>query len=241
MRKEDAILKINKLGNVGNIIVKIMKVFVIIGFVLTLLGTIVVMALPKNLFKMDLGSTADIIIDVSGMVGTLDETGKEAMLQGFYDGLEEEDAGVSINVNGSEYETVNAEVTDTGMYVEAAVDTYSIELGDFGIVCTLGAVTLVALFITLFFAGKLCQAFRDCESPFEEKVVKQLNALAYSLLPWVVLGSLTESISESIFTNNFNLMIGVDLGMVLIILFIFVLAYIFKYGAVLQQESDETL
>jgi len=33
----------------------------------------------------------------------------------------------------------------------------------------------------------------------------------------------------------------VDLGMVLIILFIFVLAYIFKYGAVLQQESDETL
>ena len=121
------------------------------------------------------------------------------------------------------------------------MDTYSIELGDFGIVCALGAVTLVALFITLLFAGKLCQAFRDCESPFEEKVVKQLNALAYSLLPWVVLGSLTESISESIFTNNFNLMIGVDLGMVLIILFIFVLAYIFKYGAVLQQESDETL
>ena len=163
------------------------------------------------------------------------------MLQGFYDGLSEEDAGVSMNVNGSEYETVNAEVTDTGMYVEAAVDTYSIELGDFGIVCALGAITLVALFITLLFAGKLCQAFRDCESPFEEKVVKQLNSLAYSLLPWVVLGSLTESISESIFTNNFNLMIGVDLGMVLIILFIFVLAYIFKYGAVLQQESDETL
>ena len=76
MKKEDAILKINKLGNAGNIIVKIMKVFVIIGFVFTLLGAIAVMALPKNLFKMDLGSTADITIDVSGKVGTLDETGK---------------------------------------------------------------------------------------------------------------------------------------------------------------------
>ena len=102
-------------------------------------------------------------------------------------------------------------------------------------------VTLVALLITLIFAGKLCKAFRDCESPFEENVVKQLNALAFSLLPWVVLDSLTESVTESIFTNTFNLFIGVDLGMVMIIFFIFVLAYIFKYGAVLQQESDETL
>ena len=40
---------------------------------------------------------------------------------------------------------------------------------------------------------------------------------------------------------KFNQMIGVDLGMVLIIFFIFVLVHIFKYGAVLQQESDETL
>ncbi len=122
-----------------------------------------------------------------------------------------------------------------------AVDAYTIEFRDLGIVCALGVVTLVALLITLIFAGKLCKAFRDCESPFEENVVKQLNALAFSLLPWVVLDSLTESVTESIFTNTFNLFIGVDLGMVMIIFFIFVLAYIFKYGAVLQQESDETL
>ena len=241
MRKEDAILKINKLGNVGNIVVRIMKIFVILGLVLTLAGAIAVMALPKNLVKLDLGATADITVDVTGMVSSLDEAGKEAMLQGFFDGLDEEDAGVSMNLNGSEYETVSAEVTDTGMYVESEVETYSIELRDLGIVCVLGMITLIALFISLLFAGKLCQAFRDCESPFGENVVKQLNALAYSLLPWVILGSLTESISESIFTNNFNLMIGVDMGMVLIIIFIFVLAYIFKYGAVLQQESDETL
>ena len=200
MRKEDAILKINKLGNVGNIIVRIMKIFVVIGFVLTLIGAIAVMALPKNLVKIDLGSTADITVDVSGF-GPLDEKGKEEMLQGFFGGMDEVEGG-SMSLNGSVYEPVKVETTDTGMYVEAAVDTYSIELGDFGIVCALGAITLVALFITLLFAGKLCQAFRDCESPFEEKVVKQLNSLAYSLLPWVVLGSLTESISESIFTNN---------------------------------------
>ena len=239
MRKEEAILKINKLGNVGNIIVRIMKVFIIIGFVLTLIGAIAVIALPKNLVKMDLGSTADITVDVSGF-GPLDEKGKEEMLQGFFGGMDEVEGG-SMSLNGSVYEPVKVETTDTGMFVETEVETYSIELKDFGVVCVLGMITLAALYITLIFAGKLCQAFRDCESPFEEKVVKQLSALAYSLLPWIILGSLTESITESIFTNNFDIMIGVDLGMVLIIIFIFVLAYIFKYGAVLQQESDETL
>ena len=241
MKKEDAILKINKLGNVGDVIVKIMKILVVIGFVLTLIGAITVMILPKNLMKLDLGAKADITLNVSELVGTLDEAGKEALLQEFYDGLNEETAGVSMNLNGSEYETVSAQVTDTGLFMETAVETYSVELGDLGIVCVLGIITLAALFVSLLFAGRLCKAFRDCESPFEENVVKQLNALAYSLLPWVILGSLTETITNGIFTNNFNLMIGVDMGMVLIIIFIFVLAYIFKYGAVLQQESDETL
>ena len=241
MRKEDAILKVNKLGNVGNIVVRILKIIAVIGFVLMLAGAIAVMALPKNLMKLDLGAKADITLDVTELVGTLDEAGKEAILQGFYDGLDEGDAGVSMNLNGSEYETVSVETTDTGLFVESEVETYSIELRDLGIVCVLGIITLAALFVSLLFAGKLCQAFRDCESPFEENVVKQLNALAYSLLPWAILGSLTESVTESIFTNNYNIMIGVDLGMVLIIIFIFVLAYIFKYGAVLQQESDETL
>ncbi len=241
MRKEDAILKVNKLGNISNIVVRILKIIVIIGLVLTVAGTILVMALPKDLIKMDLGETADITIDVSAFGVELDEEGKEAMLEGFYDGLYEEEANVSMNLNGSEFEAVKAEVNDNGMFVEMAVDAYAIEFRDLGIVCALGVVTLVALLITLIFAGKLCKAFRDCESPFEENVVKQLNALAFSLLPWVVLDSLTESVTESIFTNTFNLFIGVDFGMVMIIFFIFVLAYIFKYGAVLQQESDETL
>ena len=69
------------------------------------------------------------------------------MLQGFFDGLDEEDAGVSMTLNGSEYETVSAEVTDTGMYVESEVETYSIELRDLGIVCVLGMITLIALFV----------------------------------------------------------------------------------------------
>ncbi len=97
MKKEDAILKVNKLGNISNIIVRIMKIIVIIGLILTVAGTILVMALPKDLIKMDLGETVDLTIDVSAFGVGLDEEGKEAMLEGFYDGLYEEDANVSMN------------------------------------------------------------------------------------------------------------------------------------------------
>ena len=52
MKKEEAVLKINKLGNISNIIVRICKIFVVIGLVLTVLGAIVTMVLPKDLIKM---------------------------------------------------------------------------------------------------------------------------------------------------------------------------------------------
>ena len=37
------------------------------------------------------------------------------------------------------------------------------------------------------------------------------------------------------------LVLGIDLKMVFVILVILALTFIFKYGAILQQESDETL
>ena len=54
------------------------------------------------------------------------------------------------------------------------------------------------------------------------------------------------SIADNFITNlinvgNFELGISIDIKVVLVIILIFVLVYIFKYGAVLQRESDETL
>ena len=244
MKKEDAILKINKLGNVSNIIVRICKILVIIGLVFTVIGTIIMMALPKDLVKMDMGATADVLVDVSTFGVTFTEEEKAAFATGLKDGLEDEerqDIRMNMDVNGSVYEADEIIMEDDSIRVKATVDTYTVELGDLRWVMIFAVVTMVALFITLIFAGRLCRAFRDCQSPFEESIVKNLTAIAYSLFPWVVMNSVFSSIKESIFTNNVQIMLGVDLGVVMVILLIFVLAYIFKYGAILQQESDETL
>jgi hypothetical protein len=244
MKKEEAILKINKLGNVANIIVRICKIFVILGLTITLLGTVATMVLPKNLVKMDMGATAEITVDMSTFGVTFTEEDKEAFASEANGRLETEEKDghqITMSVNGSVYETEVIEMGDHSVRMRGTVDTYTVTMGDLLFVMILGIVSLSALFVTLVFSGRLCRAFRDCESPFEETVVKNLTCLAYSLFPWVVMNSVFESLTESIFTNNVQLILGVDLGVVVVILLIFVLAYIFKYGAVLQQESDETL
>ena len=244
MKKEEAILKINKLGKVSNIIVRICKILVIIGLVFTVLGTIIMMVLPKDLVKMDMNATADVSVNMSTLGVTFSEEEKAAFAAGLQDGLEDEerqDIRMNMDVNGSVYEANEIVMEDDSVKVKATVDTYTVELGDLRWVMVFAVVTLAALFVTLVFAGRLCRAFRDCQSPFEDSIVKNLTAIAYSLFPWVVMNSAFSSIKESIFTNNVQLILGVDLGVVMVILLIFVLAYIFKYGAILQQESDETL
>ncbi len=244
MKKEDAILKINKLGNVSNIIVRIMKIVLIIGLVFTVLGTIITMVLPKDLITIEMSAAADVMVDVSSFGVAFTEEDKEAFAEGMYAGLTEDgdmNVQMTMDVNGSVYEADEILVEDSAIGVRGIVDTYTVEFGDLRVVLIFAIITITALYVTLVFAGRLCRAFRDCQSPFEEGVVKNLNCLAYSLFPWVVMNSIMNSITESILTNNVQMVLGVDLGVVVVICLIFVLAYIFKYGAVLQQESDETL
>ena len=94
----------------------------------------------------------------------------------------------------------------------------------------------------LFFVGALCKAFRYCESPFEENVIKKMQNLAISLIPWTIISAIADSFATSLLdAGSFEFGIGVDMNVVLVIILIFGLVYIFKYGAVLQRESDETL
>ena len=46
---------------------------------------------------------------------------------------------------------------------------------------------------------------------------------------------------ETAFTSNIRTGFNIDIPTVIVILLLFGLAYVFKYGAVLQTESDETL
>ena len=147
----------------------------------------------------------------------------------------------TINANDVEYNINEMTADENGIYLDVAADNIVFNLSSsFGIML-LSTVALVLSFVTVWFVGALCKAVAQCQTPFEENIIKKLQYLAYSLIPWAFFTTVSDSMLSGMMTGKTQINVGVDLGMVLVIVIIFALTYIFKYGAVLQQESDETL
>ena len=93
--------------------------------------------------------------------------------------------------------------------------------------------------VTITFIIKLCKEFKTCETPFSNDVIKRMKQVGYSLIPWCFTYPTAEAAANFMVSNNLNL--SIDLGMIIMVLVVIALTHIFKYGAMLQQESDETL
>ena len=68
-----------------------------------------------------------------------------------------------------------------------------------------------------------------------------MQNLAISLIPWTIVSSVSDSVVASYLQGGLQFQFNLDLSVALVVLIVFILVYIFKYGAILQQESDETL
>jgi hypothetical protein len=86
----------------------------------------------------------------------------------------------------------------------------------------------------------LCKAFAKCNSPFDEEVIKKMRLFAISLIPWSVF-SMLGNYMIAYMSGSPKVNLSINIAVVFTIVVIFALTYIFRYGAVLQQESDETL
>ena len=216
--KDQTIRNINDLGKVSRIIIIFFKIFAIVGIVCSLTGGIIAAVIPGDSIQMRGSAEADVIVDLDklpGKVFSVDEGSDSINLFGT-------DLSISFKEN---------EKTDEGtvykMNASAGKMKYShlkplIVLGLFGM-----AVFCTLVLIALIFGQKLAKALSVCDSPFEEKVIKAMMNFGKSLIPMAVFFVLLYGLSG----------VGTALAVLVVILFI----QIFKYGAKLQKESDETL
>ena len=236
--KEDAISKINKMGKAGSIITIILRIFVILGLVGTIVAALVLAVLPEDTLHIRIAGKANVDVNLASVVGK--NAAEEALADidlseyGYEKGAELDLEGVSYGIDKLETKGSHILISGNG------------EMGDFNLrklVGPLVAVTLhlIMTLITLFFIGALFKAVGKCQSPFEEDVIKKMRMFAYSLIPWVVFSSISDMASKGIFNNRVKFSLSVNFNMVFIVLMILALTYIFQYGAVLQRESDETL
>lgn len=236
MMKEDAIKKINKMGEIATIITVIAKIFIIIALVSVFALTVAAAFIPKDFLTVSADSRFMVDIDFSSFGKTLTD---EEVMQGRQEVeniLEEADDSADYSINA-------IDIDHDGVYVDVTTSTNNIDFNLHNLVWVLlfAFFYLAMTLVTLFFIGFLFKAFQNCKSPFEQNVIKKMKNLAFSLIPWTVLSSVSDTVIRSFFIKSLQISVGVDLKIVMAVLIILALAYIFQYGAVLQQESDETL
>lgn len=237
MSKEATIQKINTYGKIGKIITIILAVLVGLSTFVTIVGGIVLKVMPNDLMvlRMDNVTTAILnpaVIDSSMPTGEL-----QAVVDAFNNGT----VKGGVNLGAVSFAMDHAELKDGTLVLTSSGNVGDISLDTLSIGVFVAAIALILTFISLLFGAFLCRAFEVCESPFDNMVIKKMRNFAFSLLPWAVFSSVPDSVMNSILNNSLRMRLSLDENVIFTVLIILALTVVFKYGAELQRESDETL
>lgn len=234
--KQEVVAKINKFGKVGEVIANICRIVVIMGVVVLLVAGIMLLAvMPKNMMNINVKTVMGLTFDAATIgetFATEDVTEMEASLREEFNG----------NVTANGEELVISDVVVNGDVMEITAETDKVELfgkGKVVIFLIMQLLQMAVAIVTITFIIKLCKEFKTCETPFSNDVIKRMKQVGYSLIPWCFTYPTAEAAANFMVSNNLNL--SIDLGMIIMVLVVIALTHIFKYGAMLQQESDETL
>ena len=218
--KNENVAKINKLGKISRIFIIIIRVAVIIGIVCVPIVCTLVMLIPNDSLKVTGSGTAQIVME------------DDAMLEHILDiNIQESDFDVKIfglKIHWLVTDEKNAD-DQRVINIDGGIDELSVKhIKLMAVAAAVSAeVLLICILIALNFAKKLAIALENCNSPFEEEVLRRMKGFGIALAIWAGAVLLIGGIS------------GIFAAFVAIIVLLFI--SIFKYGAQLQQESDETL
>lgn len=225
--------KINVIGRICRVIVTILMVLSCIGTGALLTAGIVLVALPQDGVAADVSGTAKI--EVYGKwIDTVPDKDVEELNRSI------ETGSADLSIAGNQAAKVEKEgdtITVTGTATEKQFTLR--RLGLALLVTALGTGALIYVFLML---SKLMKELAVCDSPFTDGVVKRMTGFAISLIPYAVIKPTVASIAGALFAaGDFEIGLNFDLGTLFAALVIFLLITIFKYGASLQKEADETL
>ena len=232
--------KVNKIGKAGKIVSIILIVLLSIGAFSLLLAGGVCAVLPEDTVEVSFRPNADVLVGRSIL-------GQE------WSRIDEIVAEAQEALTGKYGEVIQFEKTDRGLLIR--LDRLMEEGEVFRLRNALGAiwaglVGIASAIVALVMFLKLCKAFEACRSPFDEAVIRRMNIFAWTLIVCAVVGSFAGSAAQSavmafqnagIHVGAKNFGVSLDLFPIFAALIVFFLCMIFRYGAQLQQEADETL
>ncbi|MGX8679803.1 MAG: hypothetical protein ACSW8B_00255 [bacterium] len=220
---EQSIKRINRMGHIGQIITLIMKIVLIIVLLLSIALTVFVSRIPSDSITVDMNADAEVVCNYGPL--------KDFLQLGPIEGLKE---AVTFNVDHFQFKIDQLEEKDQQLFIKAKAQGELFNNRDLLPMMISTSVKVFLLLVCVFAFSALAKALRYCRSPFEDQVITKMRHLAWALIPWIVASSTDFSLPQGIHVQ-------VNIGMLLPVFIILVLIYIFRYGAILQRESDETL
>ncbi|MDE6797242.1 MAG: hypothetical protein K2J36_04440 [Ruminococcus sp.] len=217
--KNEITEKINTVGKYGCIVSKIMKGISLACAIVILVCTLIVcLFLPAGTLKFDGTAQGRLSYNTEQRaIGFDDMENKHMKFMGAELKIDFEESAdqTQENVNNIDISASAEKFTDKQLKVYGG-------LFGFGLVCL-----LVSIYVIFMFVVKLCKALEVCHSPFEADVITAMKKLGYSFIPFGVISILNNGISAP--------------SVIMTVLVVMLFVNIFKYGAELQRESDDTV
>ena len=221
--------KVNRIGKAGKIVSIVLIVLLSIGAFGLLIGGIACVAMPKDAIHVTVNPNVDVQVNKSIMGNAWADV--------------DEALATANEKVGEEFDGVTIEKTADGLTVHVN------DLGEhefFGVRDALKAISagltgIACAIVTVVMFMMLCDAFRTCRSPFDEIVIKRMNIFAWTLIACAVVGSIAAAAATAAVAGLGSVNFNLSLTPIFTALIIFFLCMIFRYGAELQKESDETL
>ncbi len=226
--KNDYMAKINKMGKISHALAKICTVMLYIALVCCIVGGVMLALVPQDGIMVTTSHRAQIEMDMThSIMPSLVAIDTEA------DGTFELD-GIKYN----QFEITGDMAKQTAV---AKSSPYTYSLNDMMWVMLTGAVMCLTMINALRKISALFELFKECETPFTVETADYFKKVAVAFIPIVIAGRLMEAVIKMVTTGVFDLVIGIDLTVVLLVVVVLMMSEIFRYGAMLQTESDETL
>ncbi len=213
--------KINTFGKVGKIITSIIIVVLLVveGFLLA--GTIVAAVLPKDSVSVDAQGGGTVRFDAE------------------YFGFDSDELSLNIGstqIKLAEFDSVKTHSQDGSVIMDVQSGEFHFNLNTLLGLMIIGIIRLASFVVALYFLKALMKAFMTCGSPFDENVIAKMRNFAIALIPCIAVHEIA-----GCFVPGFSHGGSLDLVKVAFVLIIFMLTAVFKYGAQLQKEHDETV
>ncbi len=235
--KNSSIKRINTAGLIGYIVSIILIIGAIAGMVIIGICTAGAFAVSDN----EINIKMDTNININSKGNFLSKLNSFV----FIDGVEDlstltEDAKDGLELNDSEFSELTVKEDDGGINIKAKTNEITISMKRIIIALILAFIFLVAVTVSLYMVKALMKSLKECETPFSDEVIKKMSHFATSLVCVVVLNTIFGGFWSTL-TAGLKYRLSINLESILLVAVIYILITVFKYGAQLQRESDETL